>query len=215
MIEVIMAMALLGVLSMFFASMMTASQKMSAQMATNNVVESVRYSLSELLRHPTAVGHTIRASRNAAAQVFWCFRTPPSEDIPNPPKSDDPTDPRMIQCNDQTGNTGDIYVRRPDDTAFYDFDGATRGFTMAGQQCNAFDGVNGNDLCPIRYNMSVDIMNCGGNCECGDMSMRFRATLQYRPASEVRRFAYSGAGNRDLDVIFPMRGLCRSGANPY
>ncbi|MDR3606897.1 MAG: hypothetical protein P4M08_05885 [Oligoflexia bacterium] len=79
----------------------------------------------------------------------------------------------------------------PTKAVFYDGTNTASGYTGTdGTYCQSFDASNGNDGCPISYNLTWQPV-CSGSCPASPPLIHITGTVTYKPKSASRTVAFN------------------------
>ena len=87
---------------------------------------------------------------------------------------------------------------------------ATAGFTNSGTPCNTFDMANGNDQCPIRWEIRMQYTCPAPAVTCTDPTVRVVAFMYYRPAANSDLASVINENRFFVDIIRGAQGENRS-----
>jgi len=179
-LEIVIAMGLLGVGGFFMASMLQTSLKNSTQMNVTTQADALRRNLVKTIANDSAWKNTVNANSATGLGCLAPLYTNPPDPAAKSTCAPNTTTPigNIVVMNGGPSGGHVVYDSRP----------TNNGFTATGAPCNSFVKVGGNDLCPFRMDLAVNII-CGQNCD--RPQVKVMGTMTYAPKNSTFDVAFN------------------------
>lgn len=180
-IEVLIALGMVGILSSVIATVMAQMQKAQNQLNVLNTIENMRINIQKLAADGSAWRETVLDAANSGPGLTLAC-------VQNNASCNHNADAALISSNETIDNGtldnapfGDLALLKTSNGGVYiNGTSATSGYTDKGTPCTTWTAT-GNDECPIRWKMKI-ALECQGAATCLNPTIRLIAVLYYRSA---------------------------------
>jgi len=204
-LEIVIAMGLLGVGGFFMTSMLQTSFRNSTQMNVTTQADALRRNLVNTISNDSAWGNTVNANGSLSC-LAPLYTNPPNPTAKSTCAPNTITPIGNIIVKDGGPSGGNLV---------YDPRVTTNGFTATGAPCNNFVKAGGNDLCPFRMDLAVNII-CGANCD--KPQVKVMGTMAYVPKNSTfdasfnpARYGFNFIRGQDRG---PLKAICEMLGGP-
>lgn len=164
--ELVVVLAIVGLMGIGTSTLVSNMIKLNQKQVIKKDLINIQAYLKQQIQNDVAWGNTI--SNNGLPMT--CLLT------------DD-----AVECNENdflpSVDNIDIYDRAGN--RVYQASSPTVGYTVTGENCNAFNGVAGNDDCPFRYDLAIKIECPGVEPSCLKPQVTVEGTFVARPSSDT------------------------------
>ncbi len=180
-IEVLIALGMVGILSSVIATVMQQMQKAQNQVNVLNTIENMRINIQKLAADGSAWRETVQDPGNSGTGLTLAC-------VQNNALCNHNAAAALIPSNETIDNGtldsapfGDLaFLKTSNGGNYIDSTSATSGYTDKGTPCTTWNAT-GNDDCPIRWKMKI-ALECQGAATCLNPTIRLIAVLYYRAA---------------------------------
>jgi len=183
-VEALVAVGIMGVLIATIVSVMTYLEKTKSQSSLTPTLISMQNNIQSLLINDVAWDKTLAVPANMATTLACLPNSTNCAHTAKPPAPNPLTNAYYLAAP---------FIDMPvlaetNGTSYIDNTTATSGFNANGSRCTTFDGTNGNDICPIRWELRVALICPDLAGPCNNPAVEIFGILRFSPSAGSTRF---------------------------